>query len=190
MQSLDKARNLVLEKYKNEHQSRLQHILGVVKMAKYLAGIYGVDETKAQIAAYMHDYIKYESIDEMLMLINEEDKDECMNCNVLLHSYASANMYLKYIGNDMDIYNAIRNHVFGRTNMSKLEEIILISDYTEENRQYESCITCRKILLAGKLDEAIYYSTKKTVDYLESTNKKAHPTQIAVLKEYEGKILL
>jgi predicted HD superfamily hydrolase involved in NAD metabolism len=190
MQSLDKARNLVLEKYKNEHQSRLQHILGVVKMAKYLAGIYGVDEDKAQIAAYMHDYIKYESEDEMFKLINDDDISECMECNVLLHSYASANMYLKHIGDDMDIYNAIRNHVFGRTNMSKLEEIILISDYTEENRIYEDCIKCRKILLEGKFNEAIYFSLKNTVDYLKTKKIEPHPMQLAVLKEYEGKILL
>ena len=189
MQSLDKAINLVNEKYKDEHQNRLKHIYGVAKMAKYLANIYGVDEVKAQIAAYMHDYIKYESEEEMLKLINKEDVLECMNCKVLLHSYASANMYLKLVGDDIDIYNAIRNHVFGRTNMSKLEEIILISDYTEENRMYENCIKCREILLEGKLNEAIYFSTKCMIEHIKSENLDPHPLQVKVLEEYERKLL-
>ncbi len=188
MRLSDKAKSLVLEKYKNDHQNRLKHILGVAKMAKELAHLYNVDEEKALIAAYMHDYIKYESEEDMLKLINEADKEECLACKVLLHSYASANMYLRYIGNDEDIYNAIRNHVFGRPNMSKLEEIILISDYTEENRKYESCIKCREILLDGNLEKAIYYSTKKTIDYLESLNVAPHSRQLAVLEEYGGKI--
>ena len=46
----------------------------------------------------------------------------------------------------MDIYNAIRNHVFGRIGMSKLEEIILISDYTEENRKYDEYRSQRRMM--------------------------------------------
>ena len=94
--------------------------------------------------------------------------------------------YLKYIGNDMDIYNAIRNHVFGRIGMSKLEEIILISDYTEENRTYDDCIKVRKIVLEGKLNKAIYESTRFVVEYISQKGKTPHPVQLGVLKYYEG----
>ena len=44
----------------------------------------------------------------------------------------------------MEIYNAIKYHVFGRPKMSLLEAIIMIADYTEENREYDTCIECRK----------------------------------------------
>lgn len=188
MLSLDKAKELVIEKYKNSNPKRLNHILGVANMAKKLANIYKVDEQKAEIAALMHDYIKYEDNDEMLKLINEEDKYDCNICEVLLHSYASANMYKKFGGEDLDIYNAIRNHVFGRLNMSKLEEIILISDYTEETREYYDCIKCREILFEKGINEAIYYSTEKTIKFVLDRGLKPHPTQIEVLRYYKEKI--
>ena len=188
MLSFDKAYELVNNKYKDHNPKRLEHILGVAKMAKKLAKIYGVDEEKAELAGLMHDYIKYESKEEMKALINEEDIYDCTICDVLLHSYASANVYLTLGGEDSDIYNAIRNHVFGRLNMSKLEEIILISDYTEENREYKDCIICREILFNKGINEAILYSTQKTIKFVLDRGFKPHPTQIDVLNYYKEKI--
>lgn len=188
MLSLDKAYELVNNKYVNSNPKRLNHILGVAKMAKKLAKIYDVDEEKAEIAGLMHDYIKYESNEEMIKLIDEVDLYDCSICEVLLHSYASANMYKRLGGNDLDIYNAIRNHVFGRLNMSKLEEIILIADYTEETREYKDCITCREILFEKGIYEAIYYSTEKTIKFVLDRGLTPHPTQIDVLNYYKGLI--
>lgn len=188
MLSLDKAKELVNNKYINSNPERLNHILGVAKMAKKLAEIYNVDVEKAQIAALMHDYIKYESKDEMRMLIDDADQYDCTICDVLLHSYASANMYKKLGGEDLDIYNAIRYHVFGRLNMSKLEEIILISDYTEENRKYDDCVKCREILFEKGIDEAIYYSTDKTIQFVLKRGYSVHPTQFDILEYYKERI--
>lgn len=186
-QLLAKINHLLNEKYKNENQDRLKHILGVAKMAKKLAIIYGADPNKAEIAGLMHDYYKYESIDEMKKHINPSDIEEIAKSNVLYHSYASANAYYELIGNDEDIYNAIRYHVFGRVNASLLEEIILISDYTEENRVYPDCIKCREILFKDGLYEAIYYSTLKTIEHLEKKGIIPHKDQFKVLDYYEKK---
>ncbi len=187
MLSLVKIKRIVKVKFiKSGHKERYIHTLGVVKMAKFLAKKYNINKKSAIIAAYLHDYMKYDSIDEIKELLNNEDYNECLNCKVLFHSYGSAEYYKKYIGNNVDIYNAIRNHVFGRIGMSKLEEIILISDYTEENRKYENCVKCREILLNGNLNEAIYYSTKKTIEFLINENKQPHDRQVEVLKYYEG----
>ena len=188
MLSLDKAKELVINKYNNSNPKRLNHILGVANMAKKLAVIYGVDQEKAEIAGLMHDYIKYETNEEMKKMINDEDIYDCQICEVLLHSYASANMYKKLGGEDLDIYNAIRNHVFGRLNMSKLEEIILIADYTEENREYYDCIKCREILFDKGIYEAIHYSTDKTIKFVLDRGLRPHPLQIEVLKYYKEKI--
>lgn len=186
MQLLEKVKNLVYNKYKDSgNLKRYYHIEGVVKMAKTLASRYGVSETKAMIAAYMHDYHKYESDEELELLIDPKDIEECRNCPVLYHSYASAESYKKLIGDDIDIYNAIRNHVFGRLNMSKLEEIILISDYTEEGRTYPSCIECRRLLNEGKFNKAIFESTLYTINLLYQKGLRPHARQIEVLKYYE-----
>lgn len=184
MRSLAYVKSLVKKKLE-DHPDRFQHILGVAKMAKYLAQAYGVDVKKAEIAAYMHDFSKYDSEEEQQKLLNTTDLKECEMYPVLYHSYASAEYYLKLIGADKDIYNAIRNHVFGRLGMSKLEEIILISDYTEENRKYENCIKCREILLNGDLNKAIYESTKYTIEFIQSKGITPHPLQLEVLNYYK-----
>ena len=184
---LGKIKRMVKNKFMAlHHLDRYQHTLGVVKMAKLLAKKYKVSVRKAMLAAYLHDFCKYDSMEEVDALIQEKDKEDCIKSPVLYHSYASAEFYKKNIGSDEDIYNAIRNHVFGRLGMSKLEEIILISDYTEENRTYPSCIHCREILLSGNLNQAIYESTKLTIEFIKKKNIEPHPLQLEVLKYYEG----
>lgn len=189
MLSLDKVKEIVFEKYKGTpHQGRYRHILGVVSMSVLLAERYNVDIFKAQIAAFMHDYCKYESNEELEQIILKEDIEECRRFPVLYHSYASAVMYLRLGGEDMDIYNAIRNHVFGRLAMSKLEEIILISDYTEENRTYANCKLCRELVLNGKFYLAIYKSTEFTIEFVKKQGLTPHPLQLEVLNYYKGLI--
>ena len=175
-------------KYKDNY-SRFVHILGVEKMARYLANIYKVDESKARIAALVHDYYKYEDEEEMKLHISKEDLEECKKYPVLYHSYASANSLKETFNiDDPEIKSAIKCHVFGKKNMSRLDEIILISDYTEGNRQYENCIKCREILLDKGIEEAIYFSTLKVIEFLNKKEIVPHPLQYEVLKDYERKL--
>lgn len=187
MLSLDEIEILVKNKFGEEHKDRYEHTLGVVKMAEYLAIKYQSDPIKAKIAAYLHDFCKYDSIEDVEKILSEQDRNECRMYPVLYHSYGSAAYYRQTIGMDEEIYQAIRNHVFGRLNMSLLEEIILISDYTEENRRYPDCISCREILYQDKFNEAIYVSTKNTIEFLKKKGLKPHPLQEKVLDYYERK---
>lgn len=189
MQLSDKAKELVINKYGNEHQKRLKHVFGVAKMAEFLADKYNVDKEKALIAAYMHDYAKYDDPSIAIDLLDEKEIEECEKYPFLYHAYLSAELYLKELGNDMDIYNAIKYHVFGRPNMNMLEAIIMIADYTEENREYDSCIECRKILLAGEFDKAIYKSLEYTIEHCKEKGELPHPKQLLVLEEYKKKAM-
>ncbi len=189
MQLSDKAKELVTIKYGEAHQKRLRHVLGVAKMAAYLAEKYGVDKEKALTAAYMHDYCKYDDPSEAIGKLDDKDIDECEKYPFLYHAYLSAEAYLDLVGNDMEIYNAIRYHVFGRPHMSLLEAIIMIADYTEENREYETCIECRNILLNGDFDKAIYKSLEYTIANCKEKGEEPHPKQLLVLEEYKKKAM-
>lgn len=186
--------DLVYKKYLSEFpdkMSRFTHIEGVAKMARYLAQIYNVDESKATICALIHDYYKYESEEVMQTLIDPSDLEECKKYPVLYHSYASGEALLKVFGiNDIEMKSAIRNHVFGHLNMTRLEEIVLIADYTEENRTYASCVKAREILLKGDIDKAILESTKDTVKFVIKKGGNPHPLQYDIIKEYERKIIM
>lgn len=186
----DKAKALVEEKYDNNHKNRLTHILGVAEMAELLAIRYGVDKEKALVAAYMHDYSKYDDPAVAIGVFTDEEINECRRYPFLFHAYMSAYKYKEFAKDDfdIDIYNAIRNHVFGRVGMSALEEIVMISDYTEKNRKYPTCIECRKILLTGNKDLAIYKALSYTIDHAVKKGEEAHPEQIKVREIYRKKL--
>lgn len=182
------AKKLVDEKLK-DHKKRLTHVYGVCEMAEELAKRYNVDIEKARVAALMHDYSKYDDPIENEYMLSYEEKEECKNFPFLYHAYFSAYNYKKLFDNyDMDIFNAIHNHVFGRPNMSILEAIIMISDFTEKNRTYDDCIKCREILLNGDMDMAIYESLVATQNVCIKNNNPIHPIQEEVLREYERKV--
>lgn len=179
-----KYKNLGEKKYK-----RFTHIKGVYNMALFLAKKYHVDLHKVAICALLHDYYKYEDEETMASFLSEEEIKECKECRALYHAYASSKQLKLLFGiDDKEMENAIKYHVFGHPNMTKLEEIIVIADYTEENREYLDCIKCREILLSGHFNEAIYYSTLKTIEQLKRTKRNPHPMQLEVLYEYERKI--
>ena len=189
---IEEVRQKVKNKYLTnfpDKMDRYKHIEGVAKLAKYLASKYGVDQSDAEIAGLVHDYFKYESNEEMAKHIDSSDLKECEECPVLYHSYSSANALKEVFGiDDPNIKSAIKFHVFGKKDMTRLEEIILISDYCEENRIYENCIKCREILLDKGIEEAIYFSTLKVIEFLKTKNIEPHPLQFEILKDYERKI--
>lgn len=183
------ATSLVEEALK-DHKERLKHSYGVMKMASYLAEKYNLNVEKAKIAAIFHDYAKYLNPLEYLDMLTDEEKALCAETKALYHAYLSAHFYLKLVGNDIEIFNAIKYHVFGRPNMSKLEEIITISDYTEENRVYSSCVKCREYVLKGLLNLALYESTLNTIIYITKDNMKPAKAQQEVLAIYKEKMKL
>ena len=183
-----KAKELIDIKLE-DHKKRLIHSYGVAKMAQYLAERYGIDPYMAKAAGYMHDYSKYDDFNELKYLLNEDERIECEKYPFLYHAYLSAYYFKELISDNIDIYNAIKYHVFGRLNMSKLEEIIMISDFTEENREYEACIRARKILIEdNNLYLAIIESLKSTISHCQAEGKKPHPMQLEIIKEYEKKM--
>lgn len=178
---------VLVRKHLKDHEKRYIHIMGVVEMAEHLAHIYNVDPLKAKFAALLHDYSKYEDSD--LSPLSDEDKKECLKYPFLAHAYLSeiaAKEVFKIT--DEEVLLAIRNHVIGRIGMTRLEEIIFISDFTEKNRVYDACIKCREILLNKSIEEAIIYSYESTMNHTGSEGYEPHPLQLKILKEYKEKL--
>ena len=61
--SVKDIEKLVFDKFGNS--KRYIHILGVARLAKELANKFGLDEEKAYVTGLLHDFCKYETIDEM-----------------------------------------------------------------------------------------------------------------------------
>lgn len=171
-----------LKLHLKDHPKRFTHIMGVVKMSEYLAKRYNVDVLKAKIAALLHDWSKYEDND--LSPLTPEKREYAKKYPYLAHALLSRVAAEKVFKiDDEDILNAIENHVVGRCGMSLLEEIVFISDFTEEGRVYDDCIKCRDILINKGINEAILFSCESSIAHSES----AHPNQLELIKIYKEK---
>lgn len=141
----------------NQKDSRFAHTLGVVETAVKLAKQYQVDESKAEIAALLHDCAKeiYPG---------------------LQHAEKGAELAKTEYGiEDKEILDAIRWHTTGRPEMTELDKIIYIADYIEPNRNQAPNLAEIRRLAAVSLDECLYSILKATLAYLKAKTDVIDP---------------
>lgn len=166
------------------YPNRLQHVIGVYETALKLAKIYDVDEKKVSLAALYHDYAKYDSIEQQIELLDLETIKDYIETPVIYHAFAgAAQLEMDFDIHDQDVLNAVRYHVWGRIGMSKLEQIILISDSCEPYRKFDDA---KYILdLAKKnLNQATEVVMKASIDYLRTKEMIPADKQIEVYTYY------
>ena len=128
---------------------RLEHTLGVEKMAVRLGEIYCPDKIDLlRAAALLHDVTKELTIDGHTEIYNRfglTPTPESLDSPATLHS-VSASLIIpeKYPAfADEELISAVRHHTTGRAGMSICEKIIYLADYIEETRKYDDCIALR-----------------------------------------------
>jgi predicted HD superfamily hydrolase involved in NAD metabolism len=180
---------------------RFKHTLGVEKMAEKLAAYLCPDKKeKIRFAALLHDVAKEMKREEQLDLIalygynlTEEDK----NTPAAYHSFAAAGAVIKYFPKycDEEIISAVFNHTLGAPDMNLFDEIIFISDYIEENREYISCIDTRNFLLSNiekegavALHKAVIMSIDYTASALTNRGVKIHSKTFLTKNAFQGLI--
>ncbi len=171
---IDRIQNSLKE---NVSEHRYIHTLGVMKAAVNLAKKYNEDEKSAYIAALLHDYAKNFSQKQLneYMTNNNLYADEIMiNAYQLLHGKVAAHIAKTEfnIQND-DILNAIEYHTTGREKMSKLEKIIYLADFIEENRTYHGVEELRKVAYED-LNKAVLQALNNTIKYVLSLEGLLH----------------
>lgn len=169
---------------------RLYHSECVAKEAVRLAEKYGVDTEKAELAGLLHDVMKDASGKEQLHEIEKSgvSVDKALESSPKLwHSYAGAAFVKNELGiEDEEIIGAIKYHTTARANMTMLEKIIYIADFTSEDRDYDDIDRMRKA--AGKgLGEAMRYALSYTIADLASRGLIIHPDTFEAYNEYHSK---
>jgi len=163
-----------LEKLYALKPNRLKHIYGVRDQAVKLGKIYGLDLEKLVIASLLHDITKYYTKEENIEIIkryydNHEEIISEFNEHIL-HAYSARVVAMKkYFISDLDILDSILSHTVGEPSMNMYQKIIFISDYTEINRTYESCVKVRK-LVEDNLDLAVFTAIDDSIKFYENLN--------------------
>jgi len=162
-------------------KKRYQHTLGVVETADKLAQIHGVDREQARLAGLLHDYaksIRGQAVLDVLMDFDVEPEPMFYEHPDLAHGFAAALMAQQEFGvRDEAVLNAIRFHTYGRHDMTPLDQVIYLADYTEPNRDFEGVDKMRKLSVEN-MDQAMLMALEETIVYLLGTDKLIHPDTI------------
>lgn len=167
-----------MEKELTADPKRIKHVLGVKKRALEFAEIYNADKEVLTIAALLHDVTKNKSKDFHLNII--KDKKYLKNTPETLWHAKSAKIIAKELGiTNKKILQAIEYHVFGKVNMELETLILVLSDYTEENRTHNGAIEVYNKALYS-LEEAYLLMVEKTISHLNEMNKAIAKEQFDV----------
>lgn len=166
---------------------RLNHSYCVAKRAIKLAKINGMDEKKSEIAGLLHDITKnmpdlqqLEIIKKAGIALDEIQKES----HKLLHAI-SGSIYVKerLKIDDEEIISAIRYHTTGKANMTLLEKIIYLADFTSSDRNFEDVEYMRE-LVDNSLDEGLKYGLEYSIKILMAKKSKIHPDTFLAYNYY------
>lgn len=150
---------LRLEMGKRLSEKRYIHTLGVEEMAVKI-GIKCLPDCvdKLQAAALLHDISKEYSEAEYNFLIEKYKitmTDDEIGEPALWHSFTAPAAVQEEFPEfaDAEILPAVYNHTVGSPDMTVFDEIILLSDYIEQGRKYERCVSLRQSFIS-ELDAA------------------------------------
>jgi predicted HD superfamily hydrolase involved in NAD metabolism len=166
---------------KNLSLSRIDHIMRVVDTAQQLAERYGVDPERAEWAALLHDFYKWQDKDAYAAALETSglslDKETAAS-QELSHGWMAAEFMQSTLGiEDEEIYYAIATHTTGRSGMSLLEKVIYLADRVEPGRTHPGCEQLRSLAFRD-LDRAVYIAMNQTLEYLLKNHAYIHPRTI------------
>ena len=154
---------------------RVAHVAGCESQAVLLAMHWGEDPEKAAVAGILHDITKRQKAEKQLLLCDKYgimlDNAERDNTQ-LLHARTGAEMARELFGVSDDIYEAIRWHTTGKPDMTTLEKIIYLADYTEPTRDFEGVEELRELCFED-LDKAMTLGLRMSLE--EIRGKGAEP---------------
>lgn len=156
---------------------RYNHSLCVADEAVRLAKKYGGDLEKAYLAGLLHDITKNATRQEHLNIFSQFDimlNDIELSAEKLWHAISGAAYIEHILGiNDKEITTAVRYHTTARENMTQLEKILYLADFTSADRDYDDIDIMRQKVEISQ-EAALDYALSYTINDLVSRGKPLH----------------
>lgn len=165
---------------------RYNHSLCVADEAVRLAEKYGGDTEKAYLAGLLHDITKNATQEEHLhifeefgIILNSVEK----NAEKLWHAISGA-AFIEHKLNicDNEIITAVRYHTTARKNMTLLEKLLYLADFTSADRDYDDVDVMRQKVDIS-IQSALEYALSYTINDLVSQNKPLHLDTVEAYNE-------
>lgn len=169
---------------------RFDHTLRVAETAERLAGLHGLDPTKARLAGLLHDVARETEGDELLRMagesglpVDEPEREKPM----LLHGPVAAEIAETDLGvRDGAVLEAVRVHTTGASGMGPLSLAVFVADKIEPGREGDWVEKLRE-LAERDLREAARASLASSISYTEERGRTVHPRSREALEWLEGK---
>lgn len=159
-------------------EKRYLHSLAVADEAVRLAEKYGGDPDKAYLAGLLHDIMKDAPKEEMLQTIERFGiilTDIEKSSPKLWHAIAGACYVQRQLDiEDPAVVRAIRYHTTARKNMSQLEKILYLADFTSSDRDYPGVDRMRRAV-DRDMDTAMTEALSFTITDLVDQGRPIHP---------------
>lgn len=157
---------------------RLAHVYRVIDTARELATRFGAPVAQAEEAALMHDYCRQMPGREQLaaarqrnLIIDPVEEAQPQ----LLHGPLAATLLAEAgVVTDEVVLGAIRWHTTGRANMTLLDKVIWVADYTEPGRQFPGVEPVREAA-RHDLDRALLLALDQTIAFVLQRGWMLHP---------------
>ncbi len=167
-------------------ENRYYHSLCVADEAKRLAIKYGADSEKAYLAGLLHDITKNTDKDEQLQMFKDFDiilDRITKNSLKLWHAVTGAAYIENVLGiKDSDVLSAVRYHTTAKKDMTLLEKILYLADFTSADRDYDDVDIMRK-KVDESLSSAMRYALSYTITELVEKQAPIHPDTMAAYNQ-------
>ncbi len=171
----------------NLSAKRYKHVLGVEKTALTLGRHHNLGPEKLSLAALLHDFAKYYTVNELMDYCYKEniplDPLET-DCHGLLHGKVGRSIASKvYHIDDTEVLNAISNHTTGRPDMSVYEKVLFVADYCDPGRKLPSSASIIE-LAQTDLSKAVFQVVSEKLIYVIKKQRTIHPRSLEVYNYY------
>lgn len=165
---------------------RYEHSLAVAVEAKRLAQKWGVDPDRAYTAGLLHDIMKNTAPRLQLQILTDFDilLDAVEKQSPKLwHAKCGAAFIERVLGvDDEEIVTAVRYHTTARADMTPLERVLYLADFTSADRDYPDVAVMRR-LVDEDMNEAMMYALRYTIRELTENEAPIHPDTLGAYNE-------
>ena len=180
---------------------RFRHSLCVADEARRLALRYGADPDQAYTAGILHDIMKDTNPATQLQILTDygEELDAVERQSQMLEEMRSTLLerqsqtlwhartgvtFLRHVlgVTDEDILRAVRYHTTGRANMTLLEQVLFVADFTSADRSYPDVDVMRRYA-DESLAAAMRYGVDYTIRELLERGNSIHPDTVALYND-------
>ena len=175
------------------NERRFIHSVGVAQAAVMIAGKYGLDKEKSELAGLLHDCARdLSGFNRQYLIKKYKIRFDPVSKKIpdLKHSFLGAYVAMEEFNvKDREVLEAIKYHTAGNVSMGPIAKAVYIADYTEINRKNRSSKRIRaKINTNISLDELVRLVLKDKLGYLIEEGKLIHKDSVDMWNKYNHNI--